>query len=326
MKSFARLETVLHVTPLGLSCVDIATLSPVTTGLRVTAVALTGSARQVSPVANRSGVYVFNNLPGLHEFEYADNASAGTDPFLASPPVGREYAITVEDPEGRYLSWGLTLTLPRKEPLKAFLFSAPTRAMVSGLTVIRGALRDASRLGPDGEPVAAAHARIEAEYVTTSPPTIYVAIADGRGQFALFLPSPNPLQPPAGTTITSPYTPGRSTISELRWPVTLSFFYEPARQKFVCRRPDGRIELIQGQRIGLTDGTPPTGWTCVPDLPSLLRDQAAATISRPASSPAGLTLQTEIEFGKDTVLRTATDNSSEGDTSVWIAPRTLVSP
>src|SRR5262249_33444915 len=157
-------------------------------------------------------------------------------------PAAREFAVTVEDLEGRYLSWGLTLALPRKDPLKTFLFSAPARPMVSGLTVIRGALKDASRLGPDGAPTFAGYARVEAEYESTSPPAAYTAVADSRGQFALFLPSPNPFQPPPGTVLTSP--PVRGTLADLRWPVRLSFFYEPARQRFVCRRPDGRIEVI----------------------------------------------------------------------------------
>jgi hypothetical protein len=312
MKAFHQLESVFHLTPLGIRCLDISTGVPVSAGLRVTATSTGFLARPVTALPTRSGGYALHNLPGLHELEYE------TDPTLTSPPLGKEFAIQVDDLEGRFLSWGVLLTLPRKEVLKAFMFSSPSRPKVAGLLVIRGALKDASRLGPDGSPLPAGYTRIEARHLT-NPPTIYVGLADARGQFALFLPFPNPLQPPAGALITSPNTPGRKTLSELRWPVRLSFFYEPGQQKFICAGPDGRLEIVQGQ------STPP-GRLCVPELISLLRDQSAALIVRPVQGPPTSSLEVEIEFGKDTVVRTASSSQGDVDTSVWIAPQALSSP
>lgn len=318
MKSFVQLETVTHITPLGVACIDIATQTRITTGLRVTATSTTGIARTATAVATPSGAFVLHNLPGLHDFEYESS-----DETTTSPPITKEFAIQVDDRERRFLPWGMVLTLPRKGLFSSFLFSAPSRLMVPGLAVIRGALKDSTRTGPDGGLLPAAHARIEAQYELTSPPTVYVGMADERGQFALFLPFPNPLSPPPGTTIVSPNTPGRRTLSELAWPVTLMFFYQPARQRFVVTRPDGRVEIIQGQQPGLTD-EPPPGWRAVPELPSLLRDQTVARVVRPAASPASAELQIEIEYGKDKVVRA--EDGDPTDVSVWIEPQPVSSP
>ena len=70
---------------------------------------------------------------------------------------------------------------------------------------------------------------------------VYVALADWRGEFALLLPEPNPLLPPAGVSVTSPNTSGRQTITQLRWPVTLRFFYQPQGQLFITTDERGRV-------------------------------------------------------------------------------------
>src|SRR5262249_11780109 len=139
-------------------------------------------------------------------------------------------------------------------------------------------------------------------------------LADGRGQFALFLPFPNPLQPPSGVVLASPNTAGRKTIAELRWPVTLSFFYEPDGQKFICARAGSSVELITGRRAGETAVPLQAGGRCVPELRSL-PTKAAALVVSPAVSPPATTLQAEIEFGKETVVRAAA-----GAADVWLQP------
>jgi len=324
MKVFHHLETIVHASPLGIACFDISTQMAVTAGLLITATRTGGSTKAVRAIPTRSGVYAFNNVPGLRSLEYFDSQSAVVSPPLSSPPAALEFAIQLEDLEKRFLPWGMVLSLPRRDLLTAFLFSAPSRATASGLGVIRGQLNDVTRTQPDGAMAPASHARVEAQYQVSGPPTVYVALTDARGQFAIFMPFPNPLLPPAGALVTSPNSPGRKILSELRWPVTLSFFYEPHRQRFVCTRPNGRIEIVQGQREGLTDGSAPPGWRCIPDLPSLLRDQTvAATIERPATSPAATSLEAEVEFGKETIVRGA---EGDPDTSVWVRPAPPGSP
>lgn len=314
--TYRPLETVIRTPPLGLRCVDFVTRSPVTLGLRVTATPVLRAAKTVAASPTQSGLHVLQGLPGLHEFEYGVEGTVHTSPPLTSPPAGQEFAIRVEDAEGRYLPFGFVLTLPRRDIVTTYLFPAPAQASVSGLIAIRGGLKDQSHPpASDGTLYPAGFARIEAQYVSANPPTKYVALADARGQFALFLPSPNPLQTPPGETVSSPNTVGRKTLAELRWPIALTFFYEPLRQKFICARADGRVELIEGQREGITNQTQPgSGLRCVPDLPSLLVQSAAQVFSE-TSGPAAARMQATVEFGKDMVVRT-----QGGDSNVWITP------
>ena len=320
--TFQPLETLARTVPLGLRCVDIATRSQVSSGLSVTALPTDRLARPATAYLTRSGVYALRDLPGLREFEFGDDAAFQTSP--PASPAGREFAVFVEDARGGYLPYAMRLTLPRARLLTTFLFPAPARPRSAGLTTIRGGVRDATRLAPDGSPRPARFARVEAQYEVTSPPTVYVGMADWRGEFALFLPEPNPLRPPAGVTTTSPNTSGRQTISELRWPVTLRFFYEPQGQQFITTDERGRVEVLTGQTEGVTDQPPESAPArYFPVLPSLLNQSAAEVFAvAGASGPPGAALEAEIEFGKDLVART----DGAQDSGVWLVPPSVVSP
>jgi hypothetical protein len=320
MRVYRPLETVVRTVPLGLRCLDIATRAQVSGGLSVTATPKDRRGRPTQAFVTRSGVYALQDLPGLRDFEFADDEVAPSPPFV-SPP-GREFVVRVEDARGRYLSYALILTLPRRGLLTTYLFSSPTRTGTPGLAVIRGSLRDSTRHLEGGRLRPAAFARVEAQYEVTSPPTVYVALADWRGEFALFLPAPNPLRPPAGDPVTSPNTSGRKTIAELRWPLTLQFFYQPQRQEFVVSNERGQVEVITGQADGVTDVAPASGAAaCVPILRSLL-NQAAAEVLPAAAGTAAASLQPKIEFGKELVVRTA----DASDSGVWLVPPAVVSP
>lgn len=320
--TFRPLETLARTVPLGLRCVDIATRSQVSSGLSVTALPTDRLARPAAAYLTRSGVYALRDLPGLRDFEFGDGAGPETSP--PASPSGREFAVFVEDARGGYLPYAMRLVLPRARLLTTFLFPAPARRRSSGLTTIRGGVRDATRLAADGSPQPARFARVEAQYEVTSPPTVYVALADWRGEFALFLPEPNPLKPPAGVTLTSPNTSGRQTISELRWPVTLRFFYEPQGQQFITTDERGRVEVLTGQTAGVTDRPPEAAPArYFPVLPSLLNQSAAEVFAvAGASGPPGAALEAEIEFGKDLVART----DGAQDSGVWLVPPSVVSP
>jgi len=314
MSAVRILETIVRLTPLGMRCIDISTRAPVTTGLLATATPVGEQGKTVMAFTTHSGVLAWQGLPGLHEFEFGETEDALFSPPVVSPPATKEFAIRVEDIQSRYLPWGVALRLPRAEVFRALLFPAPSRPAIPGMAVIRGSLKDADRFQQDGTRQPAAYARIEAQYETVGAPTVYVGLADERGQFALFLPFPNPLQPPAGVILASPNTTGRKTLTELRWPVTLTFFYEPDGQKFICTRAGGQVDLITGQRDGVTNAPLLAGGRCVPELPSLLT-QGAALVVTPAASPPASTLQAEIEFGKETVVRAAA-----GAADVWLQP------
>ena len=316
------LETVTRTVPLGLRCVDIATGAQVAGGLSVTATPRERLARPAHAALTPSGVYALHNLPGLVELEFADVAPSPASP-PASPP-GSEFVVVVEDFESRYLPYGMTLTLPRRSLLTTFLFSAPGRGGATGLMSIRGSLKDSTRTLADGRLRPAAFARVVAEYETTSPPTIFVGLADWRGEFALFMPGPNPLQPPEGVAVTSPNAPGRQTIAQLRWPVTLGFFYEPQAQQFVTADERGRVEIVEGQQDGLTDVAPDSARArYFPVLASLLNQSDASVFEvAGASGPPAAALAAEIEYGKDLVVRTR----EAPDSSVWLVPPAVVSP
>src|SRR5215471_2605268 len=180
MREFQQVETVVHTTPLGIRCVDISTGARVSSGLQITATGTGAAAHAVTALTTLSGTYAFHGLPGLHDIEYEDST---TGPVTVSSPPSKEFAIQLNDLERRYLPWGVVLALPKEDVLGAFLFSSPSRPKVAGLMVIRGALADATRLGIDGKPLPAAHARIEAKLNATVAPTVYVGLADARGQF-----------------------------------------------------------------------------------------------------------------------------------------------
>ena len=321
MRAFYPLETVVRTAPLGLRCVDIATQSQVTAGLSVTAVPSDRRAREAQASVTRSGIYSLQGLPGLRDFEFA-----AEDPALASPPAaspaGREFVVRVEDARGRYLPFSMILTLPRRKIVTTYLFSSPGRGLVPGLTVIRGSLRDGTQQLAGGGLRPAAFARIEAQYELTSPPTVYVALADWRGEFALLLPSPNPLRPPAGVSVTSPNTSDRKIIAQMKWPVTLHFFYQPQRQEFITTNERGQVEVITGQRDGVTNIAPDqSALRYTPVLASLL-SQSAAEVLPTALGSAAPSLEAEIEFDKELVVRTG----GAADSSVLLVPPAVVSP
>lgn len=315
MITYHPLETVIRTPPLGLRCIDMATSAPVTAGLRIAATLKNVGRKTVLATPTLSGVHAFQGLPGMHDFEYDAQSLSVTSPPLTSPPFGKEFAIRVEDDSGHFLPWALVLTLPRSDIVTAPLFSAPGRSAVPGFVAIRGSLKDKSKPArADGLLEPAGFAQVNAQYNVPNAAE-YFALSDARGQFVLFLPPPNPLLPPSGVAPTSPNTAGRRTVAELRWPLTLTFFYEPSRQRFICTRPDGRIEIILGQQTGVTDvSLSASGLRCYPDLQSLLV-QAAAHAYATASGPAAATLELNIEFSKDLVVRT-----EGGDSNLWIEP------
>jgi hypothetical protein len=320
--TFQPVETVTRTVPLGLRCVDIATRSQVSGGLLVAASATDRRARPTQAFLTRSGVYALEGLPGLRDFEFGDGRVVEASPPV-SPP-GREFAVFIEDSAGRYLPYAMLLTLPRRRMLTTFLFPAPSSRRATGLIAIRGSLKDTTRTLADGGASPARFARVEAQYEVTSPPTVYVALADWRGEFALFMPEPNPLKPPAGVNITSPNTSGRQTISQLRWPIVLRFFYEPQRQQFITTDERGRVEVLTGQTVGVTDVEPAaTSPRYFPVLPSLLNQSAAGVFAVAGDSPPpASSLEAEIEFGKDLVARTV----GAEDSGVWLVPPAVVSP
>jgi hypothetical protein len=313
MSEIRIIESLVRRTPLGLRCVDVATNGPAPAGLRVTALPLEEAGKPVAAFTTLSGVYALRGLTGLRDFEFGGAEEILLSP-PASPPAGRDFVILVEDPQSRYLPFAMRLRLPRADALQTMLFPAPGRPPAPGLIALRGSLKDAAHLLADGSRRPAAFAHISAQYETPGEVAEYLGLADDRGQFILFLPFPNPARPPAGIILTSPNTAGRQTLAELRWPVRMSFFYQPDNQRFVCLHGDGRVELITGQSAA---DAARAGARTLPVLRSLV-DQAAATIVPPSADPPAPDLRVEVGFNPEAVVKPPA--GPEGDASVWLRP------
>ena len=315
MAVLKRQEIFVRVTPLIVRCSDTATGQMVNSGLRLTAIPTQNLGVSVGAFTTASGLYGFEGLSGLRDYGDFDEGSLPpganaappviVSPAFVTPATKRSFLILVEDAAQRYLSWAVALTLPRRDVFPALLFAAPSQAAPPGFSAIRGAITNAAR-----QP--ASFARIEARYDPTALTPDGVALADARGEFALFLPQPNPLSPPGGAPITSPNTTGRLTIAQQLWPLTLSFAYAPTTQNFYCVRFDNHIETLDGAGIALMAQRTAAGWNCVPDVQSLLT-QAGVSAFQTADGASAATISIEMAFGKPTIART-----TGGDGSVWL--------
>jgi hypothetical protein len=215
------------VAPLGLCFHDVVTGERVTDGLKVAVYPATMRARKNKTLAlpNRSGIYVLHQADGLENFAHG----AGDAAFWAENAPEKAYVVEVSDNERRFQSFRFTAELPVKglyqwenvpaaSPSKSLasipVYSAPTRKITGGMSVVRAHLRDAS-----GAPAAWAvlEARFEGNLVARG-------MADRDGQVALIFPTLAPQNNP----LTSP--PGSATqisLTEQNWILDLTIKYEP---------------------------------------------------------------------------------------------------
>jgi hypothetical protein len=247
MDRLLRLETIIRRAPLGIRLLDLARGTPVTDGMVVTAQRV--GALQKSYLAERSplsGIYGYRSLPGLRPFEVGEQLAVN---WCSSPPdlglptaedllnpdmlhhlVGVDtggsapnFVVSIEDRLERFLPQTLLMCLPKERLLEVPLFSAPARPTPTGLAVIRGELWDRMADRAAGW----AMVRASADGVM-----IYTAIADARGMFTLFMPYASALPPLIGSP---PH--GLFAIDQLTWPLTVSVFYQPSRQRRVASLP-----------------------------------------------------------------------------------------
>jgi hypothetical protein len=218
------LERWTRVAPLGLRFWDAVTDAFISDGLMVQAVPklTTGIFRgePVQAISNRSGVYVFNHLPGLSEAEFG----AGDDAYWAAPPVQREFFINVQDVQRRFLPLIFTLKAPIQglldsacpsgKPSPALpaqpdgvlpLFSAPGRAVPGGMAVIRAGIARGSASVP--------WALVEAY---SKNKLLARSLSDEQGQVALFFPYPK-------IVLNNPMD-NRPPLTAQTWPVDIKVF------------------------------------------------------------------------------------------------------
>jgi hypothetical protein len=263
--SVAVLEEITLVSPLGVKFRDEATLAVVTHDLAVTLHPAGLPEVKTPGIVNRSGIFVFRNLPGMRDVE----RGAGDDAFWTAQPPRFDFVLEVSDRAGRFLPYAFELQLPVRRllalpvasPLEARdglpLFSAPSRETPEAMAVLRTELVDAAH----GDP--AAWALVEARTETA----VVRGLADERGRLMLALP-----YPPPHIVLGSLPGSGGPEPRDQTWNVDLTVRYE--RRPVVPVRPD--LEDIL---------TKPTALTTSATLRSG-QELLLAPIQLPAGSPS----------------------------------------
>jgi hypothetical protein len=269
MQRFVQFETVICKAPLGMRFLDLVSGTNVTDGLVVKAWQVgTSGPQQVALRSPLSGIYGFRNLPGLHRFETGEQPASDwcssppdvgepTADELAdisilrgllsadeSPPVGTNFIVYIEDRMQRFLPQVLLMCLPKERLVEVPLFSSPARLAPAGLGVVRGQLAIHQKSGP------ASWALV----IATLDSHSYVAVADARGMFTIFVPYASALPPLEGSP---PH--GGGSIDQLTWPVVVQVFYQPSEQQFVPNLvPPDTLSIMQQARANVYDqmGTP----------------------------------------------------------------------
>lgn len=225
-----QFETVLRKAPLGLRFLDLARAAYVTDGLEVTAWPLAGERPCQLAVRSRlSGIYGFRSLPGLRPYEVGERPAGDWCSGDAAP----NFVVFVEDRLGRFLPQALRMCLPKEHLVEVPLFSAPARSPLPGLAVVRGELRNRLSQQPAGWAMVTA---------SIDEGATYVAVADARGVFTLFIPYAGALPPLQGSP---PH--GSGGLAQLTWPLVIQVFYRPSQQSMVAglNLPDMRSILNQ---------------------------------------------------------------------------------
>lgn len=223
MIQVTRLESIVRRAPLGLRFLDLTRGMPVTDGIEVRAWPVAGTGPGFPAVRSPlSGIYGFRSLPGFRLFETGERpASDWCDPAAGSPPgdTAPNFVVSVEDRHQRFLPQALRLCLPRERLMEVPLFSAPARAPLPGLAVLRGELWDRTNARPAGWAMVTA---------STDEAATYVGLADARGMVTLFVPYASALPPLQGSP---PH--GSGDVDQLTWPLVIQVFYQPAQQQAV---------------------------------------------------------------------------------------------
>lgn len=219
----AVLEEISLVTPLGVRFWDVAAGTPAEGGLSVMAYRPVWPELTWTAVEGRNGVYSIRALPGLQR---ALNG-AGDDAYWSANPPSVPYLLSVTDPQGRYLPFGLSLTLPARgiaglfasplftsltpDPTWIPVFSNPSRPISAPMGAVRAQLQDAVT----GLPAAWASVTVQ-----TAPGVSATGLADARGVISLPVSYPEPrnfaLSSPLGSSV---------KLTDQSWPVDISVSY-----------------------------------------------------------------------------------------------------
>ncbi|MGD1094911.1 MAG: hypothetical protein ABSB35_23325 [Bryobacteraceae bacterium] len=281
------LEVDSTFTLLGIRFWDLLQNLPVTDGLAVNLRLANSPAPPLNAVLTQSGVYAFFGLPGLRAVENQ------LDPADYRPPRTFRYIVTVQDLLGRYLPSVFVYTLdqtgaviaggsppaPTTGVRLAYLFSAPTRPVPSGVGAVRASLVDRD-LVVNGTYQAAAWAVVQVQ--VSGDAEVWTGISDASGQ--VLVPLPYPLL--QRLQLGSPPGSSQGSIAGESWPITVQVMYNPSQLIFPLA---GTADLVWP-------------WTVTPNLRSMLENQPGATIWPDPATPSSQ-ISASLTYGQDTVLR-----------------------
>ncbi len=107
MLEYRHLETVSRKSLLGIRFWDPALNAKIGFGLDAVLYPLDNIRKRVSANYTRSGIYAFNNIPGMYDVE-----TQSQDEAAASPPASRQYVLEVQDTRERFAPVALQIELP----------------------------------------------------------------------------------------------------------------------------------------------------------------------------------------------------------------------
>jgi len=223
--TFVVFEQFSRTAPLGIRFWDVAAQVPVMGDLSVSA--RTPQNRVLPLFANRKGIHVLQNVPGLRPFESGD----GSDEFWAGAPAPQPYRLEARDTEGYFHSFTFEADVPTRGVLSWVCAASPplaplntppgyvpaystaSRAVPSGLAALRADLYDPE----GGNPAAWAMLEVALEGVVLGR-----GIADLRGCALVIFPYPEPID----AAPDSPINFGVPLI-EQTWNFSLRAYYAP---------------------------------------------------------------------------------------------------
>jgi hypothetical protein len=288
-------ELLTIISPLGIRFRDVITGTFVDDGLSVIAYPENDPSSPIGAFANRKGVFVFRDLPGVQEiFRQSPAPDPSEHPtadevFWIENAALRRMVVEVQDLRKRYHPFSLKVNAPcrglfqwtfdiAESPLSREqwvpLFSTASRIAPAGMAVIRADLTDAMT----GKP--AAWALVEA---IIGGSVRCRGLSGTDGQVVLILPYPEPRKASILSPMESPLSGDRTPLLSEGWQVTFSAYYSP-----LIPTPTKRdLDQIGGQ--------------------------SKATLFSQLSPPTELGAKT-LNFGKELVLK------SDTGSNLWITP------
>ena len=249
------IERYARVAPLGVRFRDPVSGSVVSDGLVCEAWNLAEPRRRVRGFPNAGGVFVWLDLPGIHERTFGRGDDGYWDAELPAVP----FVVEVTDLAGRFLPFRFTVAAPARgvtglacaaggsppAPTFVALYSAPSRVIPGPSAVIRAELHDAAAGVP------AAWAVVEAFVAGRS---IGRGVSDDRGQVLLLAPYPEPQPMPIVRGHASPPRTPRQ-LWDQRWPLTFEVRYERLPVDVSEELPDLCAVLQQRRATAWRDST-----------------------------------------------------------------------